>query len=357
LPSGSAPSPANPAKPAKVAPLSESRWSVQLSIGADLKAKIDEARQLLSHAIPTGDLVALVERAFDALLEQEKKRRFGAGKPRKRRLPKPGSRHIPVELVGEVTARDGGQCTFVDENGNRCSAREHLTIEHRHPFARGGATTADNLCLLCSAHNHHTARKAFGEAHVEQKILEAEYARAHAALCKMGFRESDARKALAALKQKSRATSMKELLIEALAMLVPAATTLTVRDSCQPRWPLSAPLSCPGPDLTLRSSSTAHSRQPPSSSRALKVPGSTVSGTARHARRRRLSRARLTLRSMTMPERCRARVRDDYDAHHDLHRDCDFALKFERSARARFSLQSRQIQRSHAPAPGIAPGL
>jgi Holliday junction resolvasome RuvABC DNA-binding subunit len=232
--------PAKPAEPAKVAPLSESRWSVQLSIGTELKAKIDEARQLLSHAVPSGDLATLVERAFDALLVQEKKRRFGAGKQRKRRLPKPGSRHIPVELVREVTERDGGQCTFVDESGNRCSAREQLTLEHRHPFALGGATTADNLCLLCASHNRHTARKAFGEEHVEQRILEAEYERTHVALCKMGFRDNEARKALATLRQTSRATRTKDLLVEALAALVPAPTTLTVRDSYRPRWPLRA---------------------------------------------------------------------------------------------------------------------
>jgi 5-methylcytosine-specific restriction endonuclease McrA len=250
---------ANAAKPAKVAPLSESRWSVQLSIGGELKAKIDEARQLLSHAVPNGDLATLVERAFDALLAQEKKRRFGAGKPRKRRLSKPGSRHIPIELVREVTERDGGQCTFVDEKGNRCSAREQLTIEHRHPFALGGATTATNLCLLCAAHNRHTARKAFGQTHVEQKILEAEYERTHAALCKMGFREKEARTALAGLKSTSRATSAKELLVEALAVLVPAAqaagapTKWTVRDSVRPRWSSRAPCTCPGTDLTIHS--------------------------------------------------------------------------------------------------------
>jgi 5-methylcytosine-specific restriction endonuclease McrA len=230
-----------PARPAKVEPLSESRWSVQLSIGTELKAKIDEARQLLGHAVPNGDLATLVERAFDALLVQEKKRRFGAGKPRKRRFPKPGSRHIPVELVREVTQRDGGQCTFVDENGNRCSARQQLTLEHRHPFALGGATTAENLCLLCAAHNRHTARKAFGEEHVEQRILEAEYERTHVALRKAGFRDHEARKALAILKQTSRATRTKDLLVEALAVLVPAVpepTTWSVRDSSGPRWPL-----------------------------------------------------------------------------------------------------------------------
>lgn len=200
-PTSSAPASAHRTQPSRIAPLSESRWSVQLSIGAQLKAKIDEAARLLSHAVPGGHLEALIERAFDALLAEEAKRRFGANKPRKRRPLKPGSRHIPVEIVRAVSERDGGRCTFVDEHGNRCSAREHLTLEHRHPYAKGGGATAENLCLLCSAHNLHAARRAFGEEHIEQRILEAECRRAHAALCNMGFREGEVRKALATARQ------------------------------------------------------------------------------------------------------------------------------------------------------------
>src|SRR5690606_34005448 len=231
-------------KPAKVQPLSESRWSVQLSIGSELKAKIDEAQRLLSHALPSGDLAALLDRALDALLAQEKKRRFGAGKPRKRRAPKPDSRHVPVDLVREITERDGGRCASVDEHGNRGTAREHLTIEHRNPYASQGPTSPENLCLLCMAHNLHAARKVFGEAHVEHKILEAEYERTHKALCNMGFREAEVRKALAKLRQASRATRAKELVVEALALLVPPGGKLTVRDSSRPRWRSSAPVTC-----------------------------------------------------------------------------------------------------------------
>ena len=249
---------ARPPKPANVAPLSESRWSVQLSIGSELKAKIDEAQQLLSHAIPNGDLAALLDRALDALLVQEKKRRFGAGKSRKRRLPKAGSRHVPLELRREVTERDGGQCAYVDEHGNRCSAREYVTVEHRDPWARGGPTTAENLCLLCKAHNHHTARKVFGEAHVEKKILDSEYDRTLSALCKLGFREGEARKALTVLKRTSRATKVKELLVEALAILVPPSPNLHVRESRRPYGLSSDHIACPGTEMAIRSSELAY---------------------------------------------------------------------------------------------------
>ena len=92
----------------------------------------------------------LLERALDALLERELKRRLGAGKPRKSRKLKPDSRHIPVEIARQVFERDGGQCTFEDAEGRRCTERRFVTVEHRHPFALGGPPTLENLCLYCS---------------------------------------------------------------------------------------------------------------------------------------------------------------------------------------------------------------
>jgi hypothetical protein len=130
----------------------------------------------LSHALPSGDLGELVERAVDALIEQETRKRFGplkapgAGKARKARELKPGSRHVPTETERAVWERDNSQCTFVDGEGRRCAERRFLTLEHRTPFALGGPPTLENLCLLCSAHNLENARQVFGEPHIEAKI-------------------------------------------------------------------------------------------------------------------------------------------------------------------------------------------
>ncbi len=72
----------------RVRPLSESRWSVQFTAGEALRQKIEHAKELLSHALPNGELATLFERALDALIERETKRRFGAGKPRQQREPR-----------------------------------------------------------------------------------------------------------------------------------------------------------------------------------------------------------------------------------------------------------------------------
>ena len=72
-------------------------------------------------------------------------------------------RTIPAATRRCVWRRDAGACTFVDpETGQRCGSRHLLQIDHIQPFAMGGANSAENLRLLCSAHNRYRARRAVG---------------------------------------------------------------------------------------------------------------------------------------------------------------------------------------------------
>jgi hypothetical protein len=125
----------------------------------------------------------------------------------------------------------GSQCTFVDAEGRRCTARRFLTIEHKNPHALGGPPTVDNTCLLCWAHNEHAARRVFGEAHIDAKRAERVAEReqnqpdvlfnVHKALRKMGFREAEVRAALAKLRDTGGFTESEPLVRAALALLVP----------------------------------------------------------------------------------------------------------------------------------------
>jgi hypothetical protein len=80
----------------------------------------------------------------------------------------PSSRHVPAAVRRAVYERDGGRCRFVDENARRCAAREGLEFHHSYPFGHGGGHGADNLRLLCRAHNQHLAQHDYGREAMER---------------------------------------------------------------------------------------------------------------------------------------------------------------------------------------------
>jgi hypothetical protein len=203
----------------RLEPLSAKSYRVEFTASATLHDKIEQARNMLGHALPNGDLAQLFERALDALLAAETKRRLGAAKPRRQRALKPGSRHVPVEVARAVWQRDGSQCTFTDAEGRRCTERRYLELEHREPFARGGPASVDNLCLLCAPHNALRAREEFGEAHVEAKRREAQAReKTSSALVGLGFERRKAREALEAVR--GTEAEVEGLLRGALGVLV-----------------------------------------------------------------------------------------------------------------------------------------
>jgi len=138
-------------------------------VSSEVCDKIEHAQRLLSHAVPSGDLATVLERALDELIAKETRRRIGTGRPRKRRELRPGSRRVPVDVARVVWKRDEGRCAFVNAEGRRCSERRFLTIEHRQPFAQGGPATPDNLCLFCKSHNGYAAEQVFGKEFIQKK--------------------------------------------------------------------------------------------------------------------------------------------------------------------------------------------
>jgi hypothetical protein len=235
----------NSGAPTRLEPLSPSRYRVEFTARAELRDKLERARELLSHAVPSGDLGELFERALDALIEKETRKRLGAGRPRKQRPLNEDSRHIPVEIARAVWERDQGQCSFVDAEGRRCSERRFLTLEHRHPFALGGPPTLENICLLCASHNLENARAVFGEQLVEQKIramtgerdreerpvsadtavttrpLDAD-AKVLSVLCQLGFPRRNATGAIGRVCASEPDLKVEQLLRKSLLLLVPA---------------------------------------------------------------------------------------------------------------------------------------
>jgi 5-methylcytosine-specific restriction endonuclease McrA len=169
----------------RIEPTSADRYRLQLTMSASMREKLELARALLSHSVPSGDLAEILERALDELLATTKKQRFAQTKLPRRAKPEDSDippkasvvrqrnpmrrEHVPNSTRREVVARDGLRCTFVSEDGRRCTASSFLQIHHERPWAKGGESTVNNLRLLCATHNRFLAEQDFGRALVDER--------------------------------------------------------------------------------------------------------------------------------------------------------------------------------------------
>jgi hypothetical protein len=161
-----------PDRNAIVQPLAPERFKVQFTADRTLHDKIERARDLMRHRNPSGDLATVFDRAMSLLVETLEKERFAVtDKPRTAKAANPRSRRVANAVKREVFRRDGARCTFVDATGHRCSETGMLELDHIVPFARGGASTVDNLSLRCRAHNQLHAEDCFGSERVAQLRL------------------------------------------------------------------------------------------------------------------------------------------------------------------------------------------
>jgi hypothetical protein len=155
----------------KIAPIGRDRYDITFTIGQATHDKLRHAEALLSHAIPNGNLAAILDRVLDLAIERLEKKKFGAGS--KHRVAKGTSknpRQIPVQVRHAVWQRDGGQCTFTSESGHRCAERKKLEFDHADPVARGGQATVENIRLRCRAHNQYAAVQMFGAEFMRRKM-------------------------------------------------------------------------------------------------------------------------------------------------------------------------------------------
>ncbi|GEJ55791.1 HNH endonuclease [Anaeromyxobacter diazotrophicus] len=159
-----------PARPRdEVVPLDAELRRYHVTVSKAFLAKLDAAKDALSHAIPDGDTEAVLSAALDLLLEKADRRRGLVKKPRPApQKPSADPRHVPAAVAREVWKRDGGRCAFRLPDGSVCGSTKRLELDHIHPVALGGRSTADNLRVACWDHNSLHAEHVFGREHMEQ---------------------------------------------------------------------------------------------------------------------------------------------------------------------------------------------
>ncbi len=155
-PAAAPPPPPSPPRPLAT-PLSADRYQIRFTASAATWQKLQVARDLLRHAIPSGDAGEIFDRALTALIDDLARKKCAAvSRPaRQGRGTKASSRHIPAKVRRAVWARDQGRCAFTAASGRRCQERGRLEFHHVEPYAAGGAATVANIELRCRAHNAH----------------------------------------------------------------------------------------------------------------------------------------------------------------------------------------------------------
>jgi hypothetical protein len=172
--------------PAKlVRPLSPDRYKLELTIGGETLEKLRLAKDMLGHAIPSGDEAAILDRALTALLAELAKKKF-ADTPRPRAWQGskggveqpagagrgPTTRNPSAAVRRAVWVRDLGRCAFVGTGGHRCGERRFVEFHHVDPYALGGMATADGIQLRCRRHNDYEGRLYFGKRRRRELVPE-----------------------------------------------------------------------------------------------------------------------------------------------------------------------------------------
>jgi hypothetical protein len=146
-----------------------------------LMEKLKRIRELDAHVTSGASFLELFHRMADIALKkldplnkitppaESTQAKLGPGHERTSstdQAPAKGSydnpRFIPAALKRAVWRRDKSQCSFVSQDGRKCSSKFGLQIDHRVPVAQGGTATYDNLRLLCKAHNQYEALLRLG---------------------------------------------------------------------------------------------------------------------------------------------------------------------------------------------------
>jgi HNH endonuclease len=147
----------------EVQPLTAELRRLHVTVSREFLAKLAAARDALSHSHPDASDEEILAAGLDLLLARDAKKKGLVERPQtKIRASNP--QHVPAHVRRAVWKRDGGCCQWRLESGGVCGSTRRLQFDHITPPALGGASTVENVRLLCATHNVLAARRVYGDA-------------------------------------------------------------------------------------------------------------------------------------------------------------------------------------------------
>ena len=96
-----------PARRPVVRPLAEDRYEIRFTATAETRKKLRLAQDLLRHAVPTGDVAQVIDRALTLLIEDHRRKKIGAtDRPRANHGARPGRRGVAAKVRRTAWSRD-----------------------------------------------------------------------------------------------------------------------------------------------------------------------------------------------------------------------------------------------------------
>jgi hypothetical protein len=150
-------------------PLTADAHRLHVTVSKRFLAKLEAARDALSHSHPGAPAEEILEAGLDLLLERAAKRKGLVKRPRPATVPAAAAaesanpRHVPAAVRREVFLRDEGKCQWPLADGGICGSTHRVELDHIVPVGRGGSSTASQMRTLCRFHNDLAARAVYGD--------------------------------------------------------------------------------------------------------------------------------------------------------------------------------------------------
>jgi HNH endonuclease len=142
-------------RPDRIRPVTETKDEVKFTADPSLREKLEKLKGLLAHSNPGIGLGELVEKLADLGLQEWAKTA----------VPRDSSRQQPESEAGIRRA-----VFRRDQNCTNCGSTFAMEQDHRHPKALGGATTKENLRVLCRNCNQRAAIEVYGIPKMEKYL-------------------------------------------------------------------------------------------------------------------------------------------------------------------------------------------